>query len=651
MAVLRWVVVSVVNVQLALCQKSNFAENAVGIRNFAKNFVQFATMSGVEVAKNKAVNRRQDGYSHPSPPGRMMSGTIYRREPQEMGLRQNMGNVMQMLEGRQKEEGVQMLRYMARVPPPPGKTTGKTQKIKKMTQTAMNRNPSVRPMMKSLMKPPAATRTMRAQTPHMTDKKKSSSSYFRLSVVQNSTQDSRPGDSYGYGRGRYDSYYSLHQGSGDRHNMTMGMGNPMADRGVMMASRPVMAMGGENNAVMASDGQKMANTGMMASSGLMDSRGLVRSPGLMTSVVMMNDSHMVMSNGLMVERPRDDVMVQLMASGMLGPVVDLEPELGVDIEAPPRDEMVIRMMANGMRQNAGPMMDMEPDLAVDIEAPVTSPREEMLLRMMASGMVRTPMMDMEPELSVDVEAPGMTGSRMQPTVSDSASESKEMFENIAEAVVDPSAVVEKLTVTEKMEMIQEIQGMRMEDMDIVMKMIIENIIKEEAGTMSNVEKAIVDNIMGKDMENLGKEEKILLDTMLELGEEDLSVDIEKMVDTIIEKDMEDLDMEEKMLMTDLIRNSIEDITNEDKKTVRSILRKNMSSLNTSEKVVMQKLLEGGRARLMAEAGLPPSRPRSEGGPEPPSDDSPYSGVGKLHGKVLYCQYCILPSHTGGLIIN
>merc|ERR1711892_102139 len=241
------------------------------------------------------------------------------------------------------------------------------------------------------------------------------------------------------------------------------------------------------------------------------------------------------------------------------------------------------------------------------------------------------------------------------------------------------------------------------NMDTDDKMVMENIILNDMTNLGNEEKSLMEdviemvedimvsdekdkleNVLDKNMEFMNNDEKNLMENILTVTVEMMEERELMMIENIIEKDLTNLNIKEKVLMEEIIKENVDALTSMEIGLMNNILQKDLESMKSREKTLMEDILRmdameniNKRKILPAKQSIKMSIIEPKEVPviindtpitinkapaninETPilvnlvnSDHLPITNQDQTHsGKILYCQYCILPANSGGFIIN
>ena len=175
---------------------------------------------------------------------------------------------------------------------------------------------------------------------------------------------------------------------------------------------------------------------------------------------------------------------------------------------------------------------------------------------------------------------------------------------------------------------------------------------------------MIENILDKDMNNLDIKEKVLMEDIIEENVDKISSMEIGLMNNILQKDLENMENIEKTLIEDILMMEVMENINGRKMLAANPTMKlvnvhpNKSPTNTNEVPAVDSLslnedpVEVNKApvRLYEAPEIENAAPLMVSLANP--DDSLVTKQDKTQsGKILYCQYCILPANSGGFIIN
>ena len=123
-------------------------------------------------------------------------------------------------------------------------------------------------------------------------------------------------------------------------------------------------------------------------------------------------------------------------------------------------------------------------------------------------------------------------------------------------------------------------------------------------------------------------EKVLIEDIIEANIDTMTNMEIGLMNNILQKDLENMNINEKMLMEDILRMEI----------MKNINGRMPMDSNPTMEMVNMKIKEDDQVRINSENPVDSSNLRK-------NKDNLDSG------RILYCQYCILPANSGGFVIN
>jgi len=228
-------------------------------------------------------------------------------------------------------------------------------------------------------------------------------------------------------------------------------------------------------------------------------------------------------------------------------------------------------------------------------------------------------------------------------------------------------------------------GINIDSMDSLDKLAMENVILKNMENLNNGEKSLMEDIIEMVKENMGPKEFNVMENVIDknmeymnsqeknLMENLLTVAIEMMQDreimimeNILDKGIKNMNIKEKVLMEDVIDENIETMTNMEIGLMNNILHKDLENMNIQEKLLMEDILrmeimkninermpmEENPTIKMVSMKIKDATPLTINSENPVDTSQKNKNLDNvLSGKILYCQYCILPANSGGFIIN